>query len=326
MRWSEISGFEATTFDRKKITVVGAGNVGATAAFLAAQKELANIVLIDVVEGVPQGKALDMFEFSPIQRFDASVIGTNDYADTANSDLVIITAGIARKPGMSRDDLLSINANIVADVTRNIVKYSPNCIILVVTNPLDAMVYTALKVSGFPKHRVIGMAGVLDSARMRAFIAEELGVSINNVTAFVLGGHGDTMVPLPRYSTVAGIPITELMSEDRVQAISERTADGGAEIVRYLKTGSAFYAPGAAVVQMAEAIIKDNNRILPCCAYLEGEYGVNGYYLGVPCKLGAGGLEAIIELDLTEEEKKGLSRSMDAVSDLVKTLDGLGLY
>jgi len=326
MRWSEISGFETTTFDRKKITVVGAGNVGATAAFLAAQKELANIVLIDVIEGVPQGKALDMFESSPIQRFDASVIGTNDYADTANSDLVIITAGIARKPGMSRDDLLAINANIVADVTRNIVKHSPDCIILVVTNPLDAMVYTALKVSGFPKHRVIGMAGVLDSARMRAFIAAELGVSINNVTAFVLGGHGDTMVPLPRYSNVAGIPIAELMSAERVQAICERTADGGAEIVRYLKTGSAFYAPGAAVVQMAEAIIKDNNRILPCCAYLEGEYGVNGYYLGVPCKLGAGGLEAIIELDLTGDEKKGLSRSMDAVADLLETLDGLGLY
>jgi len=326
MRWSNINITVNSTFNRKKITVVGAGNVGATAAFLAAQKELANIVLIDVVEGVPQGKALDMRGSSPILRFDASVIGTNDYADTADSDLVIITAGIARKPGMSRDDLLSINAGIVADVTRNIVRYSPDCIILVVTNPLDAMVYTALRVSGFPKHRVIGMAGVLDSARMRSFIAEELDVSINNVTAFVLGGHGDTMVPLPRYSTVAGIPVTELISEQRMQEICERTADGGAEVVRYLKTGSAFYAPAASVVQMAEAIIRDNKRVLPCCAYLEGEYGMDGYYLGVPCKLGAGGLEAIIELDLTEEERSGLHRSMEAVADLVKVLDKLGLY
>jgi len=326
MRWSDVNSSELSVFHPKKITVVGAGNVGATAAFLAAQKELADIVLIDVVEGVPQGKALDMFESSPIQRFDSSVVGTNDYADTANSDLVIITAGIARKPGMSRDDLLLINAKIIADVTSNIVKHSPNCIILVVTNPLDAMVYTALKVSGFPKHRVIGMAGVLDSARMRAFIAQELDVSINNVTAFVLGGHGDTMVPLPRYSTVAGIPITELMSRERVDAISQRTADGGAEIVSLLKTGSAFYAPGASVVQMAEAIIRDNKRVLPCCAYLEGEYGVDGYYLGVPCKLGAGGLEAIIELNLTDEEAAGLEKSMQAVAELVKTVDSFGLY
>lgn len=326
MRWSKINSSGSSVFNPKKITVVGAGNVGATAAFLAAQKELADIVLIDVVEGVPQGKALDMHEASPIQRFDSSVTGTNDYKDTANSDLVIITAGIARKPGMSRDDLLSINAGIVAEVTRNIVTYSPDCILLVVTNPLDAMVYTALKVSGFPKHRVIGMAGVLDSARMRAFIADELQVSINNVTAFVLGGHGDTMVPLPRYSTVAGIPITELLSSERVEAICQRTADGGAEIVRLLKTGSAFYAPGASVVQMAEAIIRDNKRVVPCCAYLEGEYGVNGYYLGVPCKLGAGGLEAIIELDLTESEAAGLNCSMQAVAEMVKTLDSFDLY
>jgi len=326
MRWSDINTMESSAFSRKKITVVGAGNVGATAAFLAAVKELANIVLIDVMEGVPQGKALDMRGSSPILRFDASVTGTNDYADTADSDLVIITAGIARKPGMSRDDLLSINAGIVADVTRNITKYSPDCIILVVTNPLDAMVYTALRVSGFPKHRVIGMAGVLDSARMRSFIADELDVSINNVTAFVLGGHGDTMVPLPRYSTVAGIPVTELISEARMREICERTADGGAEVVRFLKTGSAFYAPAASVVQMAEAIIRDNKRVLPCCAYLEGEYGMDGYYLGVPCKLGAGGLEAIIELDLTEEEQKGLHRSMEAVADLVEVVDKLGLY
>ena len=326
MRWSEINSSGSSVFNPKKITVVGAGNVGATAAFLAAKNELADIVLIDVVEGVPQGKALDMYESSPILRFDSAVIGTNDYADTANSDLVIITAGIARKPGMSRDDLLSINAGIIADVTRNIVSHSPDCIILVVTNPLDAMVYTALKVSGFPKHRVIGMAGVLDSARMRAFIADELKVSINNVNAFVLGGHGDTMVPLPRYSTVAGIPITELLSPERVDEICQRTADGGAEIVRLLKTGSAFYAPGASVVQMAEAIIRDNKRVLPCCAYLEGEYGVNGYYLGVPCKLGAGGLEAIIELDLTEQERAGLAKSMQAVAKLVEQVDGFGLY
>lgn len=326
MHWSDVSSSGISTFQRKKITVVGAGNVGATAAFLAAQKELADIVLIDVVEGVPQGKALDMHESSPIQRFDTSVIGTNDYDDTSDSDLVIITAGIARKPGMSRDDLLSINAGIIAEVTRNIVERSPNSIILVVTNPLDAMVYTALKVSGFPKQRVIGMAGVLDSARMRAFIADELNVSINNVTAFVLGGHGDTMVPLPRYSTVAGIPITELLTPERVEAICQRTADGGAEIVRLLKTGSAFYAPGASVVQMAEAIIRDNKRVLPCCAYLEGEYGVDGYYLGVPCKLGAGGLEAIIELDLTDSESSGLKKSMYAVAELVETVDTFGLY
>jgi len=326
MRWSATEGINQSAVHRKKITVVGAGNVGATAAFLAAQKELADIVMVDVMEGIPQGKALDMFETSPIQGFDANVRGTQNYTDTANSDLAIITAGIARKPGMSRDDLLGINVKIVAEVTRNIVTYSPNCIILVVTNPLDAMVYTALKVSGFPKHRVIGMAGVLDSARMRAFIAEELQVSIENISACVLGGHGDTMVPLPRYSTVAGIPITELMDASRVEAICERTANGGAEIVEYLKTGSAFYAPAASVVQMAEAIIKDKKRILPCAAYLEGEYGVDGYYLGVPCKLGGSGLEAIIDLDLTEKEASALHQSMLAVKDLVKTIDALGHF
>jgi len=326
MRWSTTEGINQSAVHRKKITVVGAGNVGATAAFLAAQKELADIVMIDVMEGIPQGKALDMFETSPIQGFDANVRGTQDYTDTANSDLVIITAGIARKPGMSRDDLLGINVKIVAEVTQSIVTYSPDCIILVVTNPLDAMVYTALKVSGFPKHRVIGMAGVLDSARMRAFIAEELQVSIENISACVLGGHGDTMVPLPRYSTVAGIPITELMSAERVQAICDRTANGGAEIVEYLKTGSAFYAPAASVVQMAEAIIKDKKRILPCAAFLEGEYGVDGYYLGVPCKLGGSGLEAIIDLDLTEKEASALHQSMLAVKDLVKTIDALGHF
>jgi len=326
MRWSETSDISKSAFHRKKITVVGAGNVGATAAFLAAQKELANIVMVDVMEGVPQGKALDMFESSPILGFDALVHGAQDYADTADSDLVIITAGIARKPGMSRDDLLNINVKIVSDVTSKIVKHSPHCIILVVTNPLDAMVYTALKVSGFPKQRVIGMAGVLDSARMRAFIAAELQVSIEDVSACVLGGHGDTMVPVPRYSTVAGIPITELMDQARVDSICERTANGGAEIVELLKTGSAFYAPGASVVQMAEAIIKDKKRILPCAAFLEGEYGVNGYYMGVPCKLGRDGVEAIMELDLTDDESAALHQSMLAVKELVETVDAFGHF
>lgn len=326
MRWSETKKASRQTFHRKKVTVVGAGHVGATAAFLAAQKELANIVLIDIMEGVPQGKALDMYESSPIQGFDAYVHGTQDYAETADSDLVIITAGIARKPGMSRDDLLSTNVKIISDVTKQAAKYSPNCILLVVTNPLDAMVYTAKQVSGFPKQRVIGMAGVLDSARMRAFIAEELDVSIEDISTCVLGGHGDTMVPLPRYSTVAGITITTLMSEERVNRICERTANGGAEIVGYLKTGSAFYAPGAAVVEMAEAILKDKKRILPCAAYLEGEYGVNGYYLGVPCKLGGSGIEAVMELDLTDAEAQALHHSMEAVKSLVKQVDSLGHF
>ncbi len=326
MRWAETADSSKSAFHRKKITVVGAGHVGATAAFLAAQKELANVVMIDVVDGVPQGKSLDMFESSPIIGFDALVHGTQDYAETAGSDLVIITAGIARKPGMSRDDLLNINVKIVSEVTRQIVEYSPDCIILVVTNPLDAMVYTALKVSGFPKQRVIGMAGVLDSARMRAFIAQEMDVSIENVAACVLGGHGDTMVPVPRYSTVAGIPITELMEAERVESICERTARGGAEIVELLKTGSAFYAPGASVVQMAEAIIKDKKRILPCAAFLEGEYGVNGYYMGVPCKLGRHGVEEIVELDLTEQESAALDQSMQAVAELVRTVDAFGHF
>lgn len=326
MRWSGMLRGDNRYFKRKKVTVVGSGNVGATAAFLAAQKELADIVLLDVVEGVPQGKALDMFEASPIQGYNANVFGTNDYADTAGSDLVIITAGIARKPGMSRDDLLSTNVKIVAEVTKNIVQHSPNCILLVVTNPLDAMVYTAMKVSGFPRSRVIGMAGVLDSARMRSFIAEALEVSIHDVTAFVLGGHGDTMVPLARYSTVADIPITELMDADQLSAITERTAQGGAEIVKLLKTGSAFYAPGAAVVEMAEAILKDQKRILPCAALLEGEYGVDGYFLGVPCKLGGGGMEGVIELDLSDDEMAALMRSLDAVKGLVADVDAMAHF
>jgi len=323
MRFSGMRRGDPTYFPRKKVTVVGSGNVGATAAFLTAQKELADVVLIDVVEGVPQGKALDMYEASPIQGYDVAFLGSNHYEDTAGSDLVIITAGIARKPGMSRDDLLSTNVKIVADVVEQITRYSPDCILLVVTNPLDAMVYTAKRVSGFPRSRVIGMAGVLDSARMRSFIAETLQVSIEDVSAFVLGGHGDTMVPMARYSTVAGIPITEMMNEAQVQGIVERTASGGAEIVQLLKTGSAFYAPGAAVVAMAEAILKDKKRILPCAAYLEGEYGVDGYFMGVPCKLGGGGMEGVIELDLTDDERTALQRSLAAVQKLVEQVDAL---
>jgi len=323
MRWSGVVRGDNTYFQRKKLTVVGSGNVGATAAFLAAQKELGDIVLLDVMEGIPQGKALDMHEASPIQGYNANVTGTQDYVDTANSDLVIITAGIARKPGMSRDDLLATNVKIVADVTRKIVAYSPDCVILVVTNPLDAMVYTAKQISGFPRQKVIGMAGVLDSARMRSFIADKLDVSIEDVTAFVLGGHGDTMVPLPRYSTVGGIPITELLTEAEVAQICERTAQGGAEIVQLLKTGSAFYAPAAAVVEMAESILKDKNRILPCAAYLEGEYGIDGYYMGVPCKLGGGGMEGVIELDLINDERAAIERSLDSVKELVGQVDGL---
>lgn len=326
MRWSGVKRGDNTFFQRKKLTVVGSGNVGATAAFMAAVKELGDIVLLDVIDGVPQGKALDMHEAAPLLHYDVQVTGTQDYADTANSDLVIITAGIARKPGMSRDDLLATNVKIIAEVTRNIVKYSPNATLLVVTNPLDAMVYTAKQVSGFPRQRVIGMAGVLDSARMRSFIADKLDVSMEDVSAFVLGGHGDTMVPLPRYSTVAGVPITEMLSEEEVRQICERTAQGGAEIVQLLKTGSAFYAPGVAVVEMAAAILKDKNRILPCAAYLEGEYGVEGYYMGVPCKLGGGGMEGVVELDLSEEEQAALQRSLASVQDLVSQVDALGVF
>jgi malate dehydrogenase len=326
MRWSGTASEGKARFRRKKVTVVGSGNVGATAAFLAAQRELGDIVLVDIVDGVPQGKALDMYEASPIQGYNVHVTGTQDYADTAGSDLAIVTAGIARKPGMSRDDLLSTNVKIVAEVTRQIAAHSPECVILVVTNPLDAMVYTAKQVSGFPKQRVIGMAGVLDAARMRSFIAEELDISIEDVTAFVLGGHGDTMVPLPRYSTVAGIPITELMDTDQVERICQRTAQGGAEIVALLKTGSAFYAPAAAVVEMAESILMDKKRILPCAALLEGEYGVNGYYMGVPCRLGGRGVEAVIELDLTDAEQRQLDASLEAVKKLEKQVKSLGLF
>jgi len=302
---------------RKKVSIVGSGNVGATAAHWIASKELADVVLIDIIEGVPQGKGLDLLEAMPIEKRDSHVIGTNDYADTANSDIVVITAGIPRKPGMSRDDLLNTNYKIMSDVVSKAIQQSPNCILIVVSNPLDAMAQAAYKLSKFPRERVIGMAGVLDSARFRTFIAEELNVSVENVTAFVLGGHGDTMVPLTRYSTVAGIPITELIEPKRLESLVQRTRDGGAEIVKYLKTGSAYYAPSSAVTEMVEAILKDKKKILPCAAYLEGEYGIKGLYVGVPVKLGSKGIEQIIEIKLTSEEQTALKKSADAVKELV---------
>jgi malate dehydrogenase len=301
---------------RKKVTVVGSGNVGATAAHWIAAKELADVVLLDVIEGVPQGKALDLLQAMPIEKRDCSIIGTNDYADTKDSDIVVITAGIARKPGMSRDDLLNTNFKIMSDVVGKAVAASPNTILIIVSNPLDAMAQTAFKQAGLPRERVIGMAGVLDSARFRTFIAEELKVSVENVTAFVLGGHGDTMVPLSRYSTVAGIPITELIEPARLKELETRTANGGAEIVKHLKTGSAYYAPSAAAVEMVEAILKDKKKILPCAAYLQGEYGISGLYVGVPCKLGAKGLEQIIQIKLTAEEQASLNKSADSVKEL----------
>src|SRR5215468_6526575 len=302
---------------RKKVTIVGSGNVGATAAHWIASKELADVVLIDIIEGVPQGKGLDLLEAMPVEKRDSHIIGTNDYADTANSDIVIITAGIPRKPGMSRDDLLNTNYNIMQDVVSKVVKHSPNCILVVVSNPLDAMAQAAYKLSGFPRGRVVGMAGVLDSARFRTFIARELDVSVENVNAFVLGGHGDSMVPLPRYSTVAGIPITDLLSPDRIQALVTRTANGGAEIVNYLKTGSAYYAPAASAVEMVEAILKDKKKILPCAAYLDGQYGVKGLYVGVPVKLGREGVEKIIEIKLLPDEQAAFAKSAAAVRELV---------
>jgi malate dehydrogenase len=306
---------------RNKVTIVGSGNVGATAAHWIASKELADVVLIDIIEGVPQGKGLDLLEAMPIEKRDSHILGTNDYADTANSDIVVITAGIPRKPGMSRDDLLNTNYKIMSDVVGKVVSNSPNCILIVVSNPLDAMAQAAYKISGFPRERVIGMAGVLDSARFRTFIAQELKVSVENVTAFVLGGHGDTMVPLARYSTVAGIPITELIAKDRLDAIIQRTRDGGAEIVKYLKTGSAYYAPSSAATEMVEAILKDKKKILPCAAYLNGEYGIHGLYVGVPAKLGAKGIEQIIEIKLTAEEKAALDKSAAAVKELVAVIN-----
>src|ERR1700685_4203144 len=305
---------------RKKVTVVGGGFVGSTTAQRIVDLELADVVLTDILDGPPAGKALDMVESGPITRTDAHAAGAStangDYSATANSDVVVITAGFPRKPGMSRDDLLKANYDVVKAVVEQIVKHSPKCIIIVVTNPLDAMAQAAFKISGFPKSRVLGMAGVLDSSRFRTFIAEELNVSVENVTAFVLGGHGDTMVPLSRYSTMAGIPITELIEPAKLKALEERTANGGAEIVKHLKTGSAYYAPSAAAVEMVEAILKDKKKILPCAAYLQGEYGISGLYVGVPCKLGAKGLEQIIEIKLTAEEQAALQRSADSVKEL----------
>ena len=304
---------------KTKVTVVGAGNVGATVAQGIAIKELADVILVDIVEGVPQGKSLDMNETAPVIKSDAILRGSNTYDPTENSDVVVITAGLPRKPGMSRDDLLWKNEEIVAGVTREVVKRSPKTILVIVSNPLDAMCEVARRVSGFPRERVIGMAGVLDSARMRYFIADELNVSVENTHAFVLGGHGDTMVPLPRYSTVAGIPITELMTSERIEAIVNRTRNGGAEIVNLLKT-SAWYAPGASTVEMVDAILKDKRKILPCAAFLQGEYGLKDLFVGVPVKLGRNGIEQIIEIKLTDEENAALQKSADAVKELVEKL------
>ncbi|MFJ7363253.1 malate dehydrogenase [Peribacillus frigoritolerans] len=307
---------------RKKTTVVGAGFTGATAAFLAAQKELGDIVLVDIpqAENPTKGKALDMAEAGPVLGFDANIIGTSDYAETADSDVVIITAGIARKPGMSRDDLVQTNQKVMKSVTKEVVKYSPNTTIIVLTNPVDAMTYTVYKESGFPKERVIGQSGVLDTARFRTFVAQELNLSVKDVTGFVLGGHGDDMVPLVRYSYAGGIPLEKLIPQDRLEAIVARTRTGGGEIVNLLGNGSAYYAPAASLVEMAEAILKDQRRVLPSIAYLEGEYGFEGIYLGVPTVLGANGIEQIIELDLTEGEKAALSKSVESVKAVMQVL------
>ena len=304
-----------------KITVVGAGHVGATCAQRLAERELATeVVLIDIVEGIPQGKGLDQWESAPIEGFDSHVIGANDYEEAADSDLFIVTAGIARKPGMSRDDLLKTNAGIVESVSREIARVAPDSIIIMVSNPLDVMAYVAMQTTGFPRERVIGMAGVLDTARYRSFISLELGVSVEDIQALVLGGHGDTMVPLVSYTTISGIPLTQFLGNERIEALLERTRKGGAEIVGHLKTGSAYYAPSAAAAQMAEAIVKDKRRILPCAAYLEGEYGHEGIFLGVPCQLGEGGLQRIIEVELTESEAEALAKSAEAVHETIGAL------
>lgn len=305
---------------RKKLSVIGAGFVGSTCAHWAAAKELADVVLLDVNEGAAQGKALDLFEASPVEGFDSMVKGTSDYADTANSDVVIVTAGLPRKPGMSRDDLLATNAKIMKAVCEGIKTHSPNAIVIIVSNPLDAMAYVAKQVLGFPKERVIGMAGVLDSARFRSFVAEACSVSVKDVQAFVLGGHGDTMVPMPRHCSVGGVPLLEMLSKDKVDQLVDRTRKGGAEIVGLLKTGSAYYAPSASAVQMAEAILKDQNRILPCAAFLTGEYGVNDLFVGVLCKLNGKGMSEVVELNLNNEEKAGLDNSVHAVKELVEAL------
>jgi malate dehydrogenase len=301
---------------RYKVTVVGAGMVGGSLAQRLAERDYADIVLVDVVEGLPQGKALDILEAGPVYGYDSLVSGSNGYEESAGSDLVVITSGIARKPGMSRDDLLKTNAGIVRQVTESVAKTSPNSILVVVSNPLDAMVTLAHEVSGFPKHRVVGMAGILDSARYRTFIALELGVSVEDVHGFVLGGHGDTMVPLPRYTTVAGIPLPALMSRDRIDAVVDRARNGGAEIVGLLKTGSAYYAPSASVVDMVDSILLDKKRVLPCAAYLEGEYGIEGIFMGVPCVLGARGVERVLEIELDDDERAALMKSADSVREL----------
>ncbi|MEO8191907.1 MAG: malate dehydrogenase [Acidobacteriota bacterium] len=304
----------------QKVTVVGAGNVGAMAAQRLVERELADVVLVDILEGIPQGKALDMMESAPVERFDARIRGSNGYDETEGSDVVVITAGLARKPGMTRDDLVLKNQQIVGGVTREIAQRSPNAILIVVSNPLDAMCEVARRVSGFPRERVFGMAGVLDSARMRWFIAEALGVSVESTHAFVLGGHGDTMVPLPRYSTVGGVPIPELLSKEKLDAIVKRTREGGIEIVNYYKTGSAYYAPSSAVVEMVDAVLKDKKKVLPCAAYLQGEYGMRDVYLGVPVKLGKGGAEQVLEIRLLDEEKEALAKSAEAVRELFRIL------
>ncbi len=308
---------------RAKISIIGAGHVGASAACWAAAKELGDIALIDIVDGLAAGKALDLTQAGPIERYDAKITGSSDYADTANSDIIIITAGLPRKPGMSRDDLLAKNVAIVSDVTTQVAKHSPDAILIVVANPLDAMVYTAHKVSGFDTKRVMGMAGILDISRYRAFIAMELNVSVADINALLMGGHGDDMVPLPRYTSVAGIPLTELLSPEKIEAIVQRTRKGGAEIVSLLKTGSAYYAPSAAVVQMAEAILKDKKRILPCAAYCDKEYAVGGYFVGTPAMLGANGVEKVIEVQLTDPERKLFQASVAHVKDLAAQVDKL---
>ncbi len=306
---------------RKKVTVVGAGHVGESTAFKITEKELADVVLLDIIEDMPIGKGLDMREGGPVGKYDSIIIGTNSYEDTANSDIVVITAGVPRKPGMSRDELVGTNFKIVKDVTEKITKYSPNAILIVVSNPLDSMVYTAFKVSGFPKNRVVGMAGILDTTRYRSFIAMEADVSVESIQALVLGGHGDTMVPFVRYTTISGIPITQFISQEKIDAIVERTRGGGGEIVRYLKTGSAYYSPSLAITEMVESILKDKKKILPCTAYLEGEYGINNIYFGVPVKLGANGVEKIIEIDLKEEEKEAIKKSEAAVRNVIDSLE-----
>ncbi len=305
---------------RKKISIIGAGFVGATAAHWAAEKELGDVVLVDILEGIPQGKALDLFQAGPVEGFDAKVTGTNGYEETKDSDVVIVTSGVPRKPGMSREDLLEINKRIIESVVTEVVARSPNGILIMVTNPLDTMTYLAFKRSGLPKQRVMGMAGVLDTARYRAFIAMELGVSVEDIQAILLGGHGDEMVPLPRYTTISGIPLSQLLPKETIDRLVDRTRKGGGEIVNLLKTGSAFYAPSAGAIQMAEAILKDKKRILPCCAYLDGEYGLKDICFGVPVKLGAGGIESIIELDLTEEEKKLVAKSAESVKKSIAEL------